>query len=178
MRRYYFTTMTSQKHIMIIINDIFNTFLLMVISVPDIFQCTNCSIYWQESFSYWLCGTWLLTHWATYTLGYTAPMTTMPSLHNVLLFTFMYMLKFPFKVQARHSAHTHLSYLNCLGLLLSRSFLSIGLLPWYMLSCLWNIKDPLLLIGKSSCNGSSRFSVSLPDWSFTLCKGPIPYNRK
>ena len=39
-----------------------------------------------------------------------------------------------------------------------------------------DIKDPLLLIGKSSPCGSSRFPRSLSEWSFTLC--PTPYNRK
>ena len=33
-----------------------------------------------------------------------------------------------------------------------------------------HIKDPLLLIGKSSpCNGSSGFPLSLYEWSFTIC---------
>ena len=35
------------------------------------------------------------------------------------------------------------------------------------------IKDPLLLIGKSS---DSRFPLSLSEWSFTIC--PTRYNRK
>ena len=39
-----------------------------------------------------------------------------------------------------------------------------------------HIKEPLLLIGKSSpCEGSG-FPLSLSDWSFTIC--PTPYNRK
>ena len=38
-----------------------------------------------------------------------------------------------------------------------------------------HIKDPLMLIGKSSpCSGSSRFPVSLSVWSFTICL--TPYN--
>ena len=39
-----------------------------------------------------------------------------------------------------------------------------------------HIKEPLLLIGKSSLCGSSRFPLSLSEWSFTIC--PMPYNRK
>ena len=40
-----------------------------------------------------------------------------------------------------------------------------------------HIKEPLLLIGKSSpCSGGSGFPLSLSEWSFTIC--PTPYNRK
>ena len=39
-----------------------------------------------------------------------------------------------------------------------------------------HIKEPLLLIGKSSPRGGSGFSLSLSEWSFTIC--PTPYNRK
>ena len=39
-----------------------------------------------------------------------------------------------------------------------------------------HIKEPLLLIGKSSLCGGSGFSLSLSEWSFTIC--PMPYNRK
>ena len=38
------------------------------------------------------------------------------------------------------------------------------------------IKEPLLLIGKSSPCGSSGFPVSLSELSFTICL--MPYNRK
>ena len=38
------------------------------------------------------------------------------------------------------------------------------------------IKEPLLLIGNSSPCGGSGFSLSLSEWSFTIC--PTPYNRK
>ena len=38
-----------------------------------------------------------------------------------------------------------------------------------------HIKEPLLLIGKSSPCGGSGFALSLSDWSFTIC--PTPYNR-
>ena len=38
------------------------------------------------------------------------------------------------------------------------------------------IKEPLLLIGKSSLCGGSGFSLSLSEWSFTIC--PTSYNRK
>ena len=40
----------------------------------------------------------------------------------------------------------------------------------YILSCL-HIKEPLLLIGKSSLCG---FPLSLSEWSFNIC--PTPYN--
>ena len=39
-----------------------------------------------------------------------------------------------------------------------------------------HIKEPLLLIGKSSPCGGSGFPLSLSEWSFTI--GPTPYNRK
>ena len=39
-----------------------------------------------------------------------------------------------------------------------------------------HVKEPLLLIGKSSLCGSSGFPLSLSEWSFTIC--PTPYNRK
>ena len=39
-----------------------------------------------------------------------------------------------------------------------------------------HIKEPLLLIGKSSPCGGSRFLLSLSEWSFTICL--MPYNRK
>ena len=39
-----------------------------------------------------------------------------------------------------------------------------------------HIKEPLLLIGKSSPCGGSGFPFSLSEWSFTIC--PTPYNRK
>ena len=39
-----------------------------------------------------------------------------------------------------------------------------------------HIKEPLLLIGKSSLCGGSGFPISLSEWSVTIC--PTPYNRK
>ena len=39
-----------------------------------------------------------------------------------------------------------------------------------------HIKEPLLLIGKSSPCGGSGFPLSLSEWSFTICL--MPYNRK
>ena len=39
-----------------------------------------------------------------------------------------------------------------------------------------HIKEPLLLIWKSSIYGGSGFPLSLSEWSFTIC--PTPYNRK
>ena len=39
-----------------------------------------------------------------------------------------------------------------------------------------HIKEPLLLIGKSSPCGGSGFPLSLSEWSFTIC--PTPYNSK
>ena len=39
-----------------------------------------------------------------------------------------------------------------------------------------HIKEPLLLIGKSSPCGGSRFPLSLSEWSLTICL--TPYNRK
>ena len=39
-----------------------------------------------------------------------------------------------------------------------------------------HIKEPLLLIGKSSPCGGSGFPLSLSEWSSTIC--PTPYNHK
>ena len=39
-----------------------------------------------------------------------------------------------------------------------------------------HIKEPLLLIGKSSICGSSGFSFSLSEWPLTICL--TPYNRR
>ena len=39
-----------------------------------------------------------------------------------------------------------------------------------------HIKEPLLLIGKSSPCGGSGFPLLLSEWSFTICL--TPYNRK
>ena len=47
---------------------------------------------------------------------------------------------------------------------------------YYTVCGMVHIKEPLLLIGKSSpCDGSG-FPLSLSEWSFTIC--PTPYNRK
>ena len=46
----------------------------------------------------------------------------------------------------------------------------------YPVCGMMHIKDPLLLIGKRSPCGGSRFLLSLPKWSFTICF--MPYNRK
>ena len=43
---------------------------------------------------------------------------------------------------------------------------------WQMM----HIKEPLLLIGKSSPCGGSGFHLSLSEWSFTICL--TPYNHK
>ena len=46
-----------------------------------------------------------------------------------------------------------------------------------ILSVGWvHIKEPLLLIGKSSPCGGSGFPLSISEWFFTIC--PTPYNRK
>ena len=39
-----------------------------------------------------------------------------------------------------------------------------------------HIKEPLLLIGKSSLCGGSGFPFSLSEWSLTICM--TPYNRR
>ena len=46
----------------------------------------------------------------------------------------------------------------------------------YPVSGMVHIKEPLLLIIKSSPCGGSRFPISLSEWSFTICS--MPYNRK
>ena len=44
-----------------------------------------------------------------------------------------------------------------------------------VLSGMVHIKEPLLLIGKSSPCGSSWFPLLLSEWYFTICL--MPYNR-
>ena len=46
----------------------------------------------------------------------------------------------------------------------------------YPVCGMMHIKEPLLLIGKSSLCGGSGFPLSLSEWSFTICL--TPYNRK
>ena len=46
----------------------------------------------------------------------------------------------------------------------------------YPVCGMMHIKEPLLLIGKSSPCGGSGFPISLSEWSFTICM--TPYNRK
>ena len=46
----------------------------------------------------------------------------------------------------------------------------------YPVSNMVHIKEPLLLIGKSSPCGGSGFPLSLFEWYFTKC--PTPDNRK
>ena len=46
----------------------------------------------------------------------------------------------------------------------------------YPVCGMMHIKEPLLLIGKSSPCGGSGFPLSLSEWSFTICV--TPYNRK
>ena len=38
-----------------------------------------------------------------------------------------------------------------------------------------HIKEPLLLIGKSSPRGGSGFALSLSEWSVTICLTPYKY---
>ena len=47
---------------------------------------------------------------------------------------------------------------------------------YYPVCGMMHIKEPLLLIGKSSLCGGSGFPFSLSEWSFTICL--MPYNRK
>ena len=46
----------------------------------------------------------------------------------------------------------------------------------YPLCGMVNIKEPLLLIDKSSLCGGSGFHFSLSEWSLTICL--TPYNRR
>ena len=46
----------------------------------------------------------------------------------------------------------------------------------YPVCGMMHIKEPLLLIAKSSRCGGSGFPLSLSEWSFTMCL--TPYNRK
>ena len=47
---------------------------------------------------------------------------------------------------------------------------------YYPVCGMMHIKEPLLLIGKSSPRGGSGFPLSLSDWSFIICL--TSYNRK
>ena len=47
---------------------------------------------------------------------------------------------------------------------------------WATVCGMVHIKEPLLLIGKSSPCGCSGFPLSLSEWFSTIC--PTPYNRK
>ena len=47
---------------------------------------------------------------------------------------------------------------------------------YYPVCWMMHIKEPLLLIGKSSPCGSIGFPLSLSEWSFTICL--TPYNHK
>ena len=47
---------------------------------------------------------------------------------------------------------------------------------YYPVYGMMHIKEPLLLIGKSSPCGGSGFPLSLSEWSFTICV--TPYTRK
>ena len=47
---------------------------------------------------------------------------------------------------------------------------------YYPVCGMMHIKEPLLLIGKSSLCGGSRFLLSLSEWSFTICL--TTFNRK
>ena len=46
----------------------------------------------------------------------------------------------------------------------------------YPVCGMMHIKEPLLLVGKSSPCGGSRFPLSLSEWSSTICV--TPYNHK
>ena len=47
---------------------------------------------------------------------------------------------------------------------------------YYLVCGMMHIKEPLLVIGKSSPCGISGFPILLSEWSFTICL--TPYNRK
>ena len=49
-------------------------------------------------------------------------------------------------------------------------------LVYYPVCGMMHIKEPLLVIGKSSPFGVRVIPLSLSEWSFTVC--PTPYNRK
>ena len=46
----------------------------------------------------------------------------------------------------------------------------------YLVCGMMHIKEPLMLIGKSTFCGSNGFPLSLSNWSFTICL--TPYNLK
>ena len=72
----------------------------------------------------------------------------------------------------RHIAHS--SYISFQPVLHDRC--NKGCDMCYPVCGMVHIKEPLLLIGKSSPCGSSGFPLSQSEWSFTICL--TPYNRK
>ena len=54
-------------------------------------------------------------------------------------------------------------------------YFSVYQRPYYVCGMM-HIKEPLLLIEKSSLYGGSGFPLSLSEWFFTICL--TPYNRK
>ena len=66
--------------------------------------------------------------------------------------------------------------INVIILLFTHDWCNKGRCMCYPVFGMVHIKEPLLLMEKSSPCGSSRFPLSLSEWSFTIC--PTPYNRK
>ena len=73
----------------------------------------------------------------------------------------------------RHSRFYSLSYFSFQPVLLDWCNKGRGMC--YPVCGMVYIKEPLLLIGKSSPCGDSGFPLSLSEWSFTICL--TPYNR-
>ena len=65
---------------------------------------------------------------------------------------------------------------NAVNILEEQDWCNKGHGMYYPVCGMMHIKEPLLLIGKSSLCGGSGFPLSLSEWSFTIC--PTPYNRK
>ena len=66
-----------------------------------------------------------------------------------------------------------LSYFSFLPVL--HDWCNKGRVMCYSACGIVHIKEPLLLIGNNSPCVGSGFSLSLSEWSFTIC--PTPYNR-
>ena len=60
--------------------------------------------------------------------------------------------------------------------LVLHDWLNKGRGMFYPVCRMVHIKEPLLLIGKSSPCGGSEFPLSQSEWFYTIC--PTPYNRK
>ena len=96
---------------------------------------------------------------------------------NVLFLTVLFIVVFVVRTFALYESESEDGF--CSAIYCSSQCSTTGVtkvVVCAILSGMVHIKDPLLLIGKSSPCGGSRFPLSLSEWSSTIC--PTPYNCK